>query len=165
MIVLGKDKRIQKALVSALFFAIFSYCSQTDDKGGLEPGLILQSILSNPANPQTACVNSTQEAETCLSATGDLDGIQEPNLAGIFSGGTADSYQTYCSQLIGSEELGKFSPKTQECIFSCNEAYWSRAKAEGLCEGDGTDLISRSGVDTLPCVRHCKELYASDPEF
>ncbi len=165
MILIGQNRLISKSLVLAITIFVLSNCTQVDDASGNDAGLILQSLLNHSANPSAACKNASQQAEDCLKSTPDLAGSDETSLAGIFSGGSASNYESYCSQLLAKEELAKFNAKTQECIFTCNEAYWSRVQAEGQCEGEGTDLISRSGIETLPCVRHCKDLYTSIPEL
>lgn len=152
-------------LASVLLVFLLSDCTQFEDKSGSDSGLILQSLLNNSADPKGSCKSSFQEAEDCLSSTNDLSGIKENSLAPILSGGSANSYETYCTQLLGTEELSKFDAKTQECIFSCNESYWSRVEAEGQCEVESSDLISRSGIETLSCIRHCKELYSPESEF
>ncbi|MEI1279518.1 hypothetical protein V6Z05_14415 [Leptospira venezuelensis] len=145
---------------------IFSYCSQYSPEASNESTLVLQSLLNYSANPATACKSSIQEAEDCLKTTSDLDGSREAEISGLFSGGTAKSYESYCSQLLAQEQMSGLNSKTQECIFNCNEAYWSRVGSENDCSEEGSELlISNSGIETLSCVRNCKELYSSKPEL
>ncbi|TGK01892.1 hypothetical protein EHQ53_15615 [Leptospira langatensis] len=150
-------------LALAIGILALSFCSQTetDPKG---EGFILQSLINTSAQPVSACKSSAEEAENCLSSTSDLSGSGEGSLAKIFSGGSASSYESYCNQLLEQGQMSKLGAKVQECIFNCNAAYWSRVQSEGSCEGDGTELITGSGVETLNCLRNCKELYLSEPE-
>ncbi|TGK41336.1 hypothetical protein [Leptospira andrefontaineae] len=151
-------------LFSAL--VIFSYCSQYSPEASNESTLVLQSLLNYSANPSAACKSSMQEAEDCLKTSFDLSGTEEAEISGLFSGGTAKSYESYCGQLLAQEQMSSLDSKTQECIFNCNEAYWSRVGSENDCSGEGSEiLISNSGIETLNCVRNCKELYSSEPEL
>ncbi|MGJ4747939.1 hypothetical protein ACQV5M_16395 [Leptospira sp. SA-E8] len=161
---LGKVSTHWFGLFSAL--VLFSYCSQYSPEASNESTLVLQSLLNYSANPSSACKSSMQEAEDCLKTSSDLSESGEVEISGLFSGGTAKSYELYCSQLLAQEQMSGFNSKTQECIFNCNEAYWSRVGSENDCSGEGSELlISNSGVETLNCVRNCKELYSSEPEL
>ncbi|TGL31443.1 hypothetical protein EHQ52_16045 [Leptospira koniambonensis] len=150
-------------LLSAL--VIFSYCSQYSPEASNESTLVLQSLLNYSANPSTACKSSMQEAEDCLKTSSDLSGSGEIEISGLFSGGTAKSYESYCSQLLAQSQMSGLNSKVQECIFNCNESYWSRVGSENDCSGEGAELISNSGIETLSCIRNCKELYSSEPEL
>ncbi|PJZ76402.1 hypothetical protein [Leptospira neocaledonica] len=161
---LGKVSTHWFGLFSAL--VLFSYCSQYSPEGSNESTLVLQSLLNYSANPSAACKSSMQEAEDCLKTSQDLSGIGESEISGLFSGGSAKNYESYCSQLLAQEQMSGLNSKTQECIFNCNEAYWSRVGSENDCSGEGSELlISNSGVETIGCVRNCKELYSSEPEL
>ncbi|PJZ24802.1 hypothetical protein CH352_12310 [Leptospira hartskeerlii] len=160
---LGKLSTHWFGLFSAL--VIFSYCSQYSPEASNESTLVLQSLLNYSSNPSAACKSSMQEAEDCLKTSSDLSGSGEVEISGLFSGGTVNSYETYCSQLLAQEQMSGLNSKTQECIFNCNEAYWSRVGSENDCSGEGSEFISNSGVETLGCVRNCKELYSSEPEL
>ncbi|TGL58810.1 hypothetical protein [Leptospira sarikeiensis] len=150
-------------LISGL--VVFSYCSSYSPEPSGEASIVLQSLLNYSANPSSACKSSMQEAEDCLKNSQDLQGSGETEISGIFSGGTSQNYESYCSKVLEQDKIGGLNTKTQECIFNCNEAYWSKVQSETDCSGEGSELISNSGIETLNCVRNCKELYSPEPEF
>ncbi|TGK03944.1 hypothetical protein EHO59_10480 [Leptospira semungkisensis] len=152
-----------RSIAMSLAILTLSFCSQTETDSGSE-GFILQSLINNSAKPVSACKTSAEEAQDCLESSSDLSGSGEEKLAQIFSGGSASSYESYCNQLLEQGQMAKLGAKVQECIFECNAAYWSKVQSEGSCEGDGTELITGSGVETLNCLRNCKELYLTDSE-
>lgn len=161
---IGKGFSHWFGLFSAL--VIFSYCSQYSPDASNESTLVLQSLLNYSANPSSACKSSMQEAEDCLKTSQDLSGSGEIEISGLFSGGSAKNYESYCGQILAQEQISGLNSKTQECIFNCNEAYWSKVGSENDCSGEGSELlISNSGVETLGCVRNCKELYSPEPEL
>ncbi|WP_232224749.1 hypothetical protein [Leptospira fainei] len=125
---------------------------------GTDPGLILQSLLQNLPDPLKACVNANEEEEACVKLTDDLSGINESSLAKIISGNQSTRYSQYCTSLLSSESFSKLNVKAQECVMTCNEAYWSALRSAGRCEGQSSDLISAEGADTLSCIRNCSNI-------
>ncbi|TGK08896.1 hypothetical protein EHO60_12735 [Leptospira fletcheri] len=140
---------------------LLSFCTNTNDKSSkrnADPGLILQSLLQNSPDPSSECVRSYRAEEACLKQTADLPQIDEPGLSEILSGNKTSTYSGYCSSLLSSESFTKLNPKAQECVFSCNESYWSELRSANRCTGQSSDLISGSGSDSLSCIRNCSSI-------
>ncbi|EQA35945.1 putative lipoprotein [Leptospira inadai serovar Lyme str. 10] len=142
---------------SVFLVACVNQGEQSSNKGA-DPGLILQSLLQNSPDPLKACVNANEEEETCLKSTQDLSGINESSLAKIISGNRYSTYSQYCTSLLSSESFSKLNVKAQECVMTCNEAYWSALGSAGRCQGQSSDLISTEGSDTLSCIRNCSNI-------
>ncbi|EQA46257.1 putative lipoprotein [Leptospira broomii serovar Hurstbridge str. 5399] len=142
---------------SVFLVACVNQGAQSQNKGA-DPGLILQSLLQNSPDPLKACVNANEEEETCLKLTEDLSGIDESSLAKIISGNQSATYSQYCTSLLSSESFSKLNIKAQECVMTCNEAYWSALRSASRCEGQSSDLISAEGADTLSCIRNCSSI-------
>ena len=148
-----------KKLTIILILFTLNCTSKNNYQEEFDMRVLLTIAAQSPPDPQAACINNMQSAESCLvNATAPPAAINETSLSLIVSSNIYNSYTNYCTGTLSSAYFSNSSALAKVCVMDCQKEYWNNKISAGTCNTDFTTQLSGLSQGSNACVTDCFQL-------